>query len=81
MTMKNKLFKHHKSKFGICVKKASVAIGCFCGALGMVALPTYISITNANEAPSLAQVQKVENPLTKICEFYKITIKLKVTPR
>ena len=46
MEMKNKLFRHHKSKFSLVVRNLSFAfIGIFT-VLGGIAIPTYISISN-----------------------------------
>ena len=62
MEMKNKLYRHHKSKFSLVLRNFSFA---FMGAflvLGGITIPTYISISSHLNIAAQAVEEKTENP-------------------
>jgi len=50
MLVKNKLYKHHKSKFVLAMRNFSIALSGFLILGGVVAIPTYISDKSVAEA-------------------------------
>ncbi len=54
MEMKNKLYKHHKSKAQMFLRSFAVVSSFFLGVVALLAVPTYINIVNLNKT------QKVE---------------------
>lgn len=49
MVVKNKLYKHHKSKIGLIVRNLSIAISSFIAIVALAAIPTYISSSSNTE--------------------------------
>ena len=65
MVMKNKLQKHHKSKFVLLLREFSVLVGSvtlFCSA---IAIPTYISVNSGEKVATEASTQKEEEKVVK----------------
>ena len=58
---KNKLYRHHKSKFSFVVRNFSLTfIGIFT-VLGGIAIPTYISVSNTLQIQTQAVEETLEN--------------------
>ena len=57
MQVKNKLYKHHKSKFVLVMRNFSIAFSSLVALLAIVAIPTYITEKNISEA----EAQKENN--------------------
>ena len=64
MVMKNKLYKHHKSKNHMLVKNFSIVCASVLGIFGIIALPTYISINSQPQIQSKAAT-KVEEEIVE----------------
>ncbi|MCQ2802833.1 MAG: hypothetical protein MJ225_04115 [Bacilli bacterium] len=60
MEMKNKLFKHHRSKLAVVTRKISIAALSVAGVFAVVALPTYFSISSSNKIEAQATAEKQE---------------------
>jgi cytoskeletal protein RodZ len=50
MQVKNKLYKHHKSKFVLVVRNLSITVTGLVALFAVVAIPTYISEKNISKA-------------------------------
>ena len=50
MTLKNKLYKHHKSKLVLIMRNLSISITGFFAIGAIVAIPTYITSNSLSEA-------------------------------
>jgi len=73
MEMKNKLYKHHKSRFHFLVKDLSIGTASVFGFLAIVSLPTYISINNQLKMAALAsEVNDAENVASEVDKNSKI---------
>ena len=57
MAVKNKLYKHHRSKAALTVRNLSIAFGGFFLLVALLAIPTYIG----NQSIEQVQAQKAEN--------------------
>ena len=73
MAMKNKLYKHHKSKAGLFARNLSIAISSFIALVALAAIPTYFSANSntevkANNETTETNSSEVEEPLETYSE-------------
>ena len=54
---KNKLYKHHKSKFVLAVRNFSLGLASFVAIVAIAAIPTYLSTNNVSEANAVDEVE------------------------
>lgn len=57
MEMKNKLYKHHKTRMHFFLHDLLIVTGSACAFFGIIALPTYISVNNSIESKVQASEQ------------------------
>lgn len=60
MQVKNKLYKHHKSKFVLVMRNFSIVFSSVVALLAIVAIPTYISERNISEAEAKVEENSSE---------------------
>ena len=60
MFVKNKLYKHHKSKAAMLTRNFSIAVSSLFALVAIVAIPTYISSNNVAETKAVNTTEKVE---------------------
>ena len=65
--MKNKLYKHHKSKAALMIRNISLAVSAFALVIGLAAIPTYISASSIKETSAtsntVSEVKEEDNTL------------------
>ena len=61
MTMKNKLYHHHKSKFSIVMRNFSLSVVGVFAFVAAISVPTYISIHNEQKMEMKATEVEEEN--------------------
>ena len=63
MLVKDKLYKHHRSKVALLARNFSIAFSSFVALVALIAIPTYFSAqpTQAAEAKNLTQVTENSN--------------------
>lgn len=60
MTVKNKLYKHHKSKFVLVARNLSIALSSFVAIVALAAIPTYFSSNSDTEVQANNTVVEAE---------------------
>ena len=76
MVIKNKLYKHHKSKYALFIRDLSIAFSSFLALVAIIAIPTYFSTKNntevkANEQTQNSEVDSGENNENQPLEHYE----------
>lgn len=74
MQVKNKLYKHHKSKFVLVMRNFSIAISGLLALGAIVAIPTYISDKAISEAEATNLDEEYKNEMDFDERFDKIEI-------
>lgn len=57
MSVKNKLYKHHKSKVALFARNLSIALSSLIAFVAIVAIPTYFSSNNNTEVKANEQLR------------------------
>ena len=60
MAVKNKLYKHHRSKFVLTMRNFSIAFGSLFLLAGLIGIPTYISTNNMKQVEAKKVEEKVD---------------------
>ena len=60
MIVKNKLYKHHKSKFALVARNLSIALSSFVALVALAAIPTYFSSNSDTEVKANNSVAETE---------------------
>ena len=60
MTVKNKLYKHHKSKVALVARNLSIALSSFVALVALAAIPTYFSSNSDTEVQANNSVVEAE---------------------
>ncbi len=63
MQIKNKLYKHHRSKFVLVMRNFSIVFSSLVALVAIVAIPTYITERNVSEAEA-----KKENNTSEVAD-------------
>ena len=59
--VKNKLYKHHKSKAALLLRNFTIGFSFLLAVVGLAAIPTYISASNVSEAKANEAVKEEAN--------------------